>query len=85
MERKFLIKPTALKLLEQLYFNCDHDLKATIDVSKIIDDDIDLQTIQKACQYLIRKKMVETQKIAVKEWCATITPMGIDWVEDANN
>ena len=85
MNTKFLIKPTALKLLEQLYINCNHELQATIDVSKLLNDDVDIKTIQKACRYLIQKKMISTQQIPCDKWTAAITSEGIDWVEDANN
>ena len=51
----------------------------------MISDKMDKLTFQKAGQYLIKKKLVETGELVADEWTATITYLGIDWLEDCHN
>ena len=85
MEKQYLVRKAAIKLLEELYFKSDCYLKGTVNVSEMISDKMDKLTFQKAGQYLIKKKLVETGKLVADEWTATITYLGIDWLEDCHN
>lgn len=85
MNNKFLIRTVALKLLEKVYLSTDSSLHATINAFDIVDNNIDETLIQKASQYLIRKNLVSTDKIAYEAWPVTITYSGIDWLEDCHN
>lgn len=79
---KFLIRTAAFKLLEKIYLESDSYLKATINVTEIVTDKFDKLTYQKACQYLIKKHLVESNETVTDKWTATITYSGIDWIED---
>lgn len=85
MQNQFFIRIAALKLLEKIYLQSDGDLKATINVSEMTDENINKLTFQKASQYLIKKHLVDTNAIVTDEWTATITYLGIDWLEDYHN
>lgn len=85
MNKKFLIRTVALKLLEKIYLSSDESLHAIINAFDIVDNNIDKTTIQKASRYLIKKNLVITDKIAYEEWPVTITYNGIDWLEDCYN
>lgn len=82
MEKKFLIRIVAAKLLEKIYLESDSSLKANINTKDIINENIDKLTIQKAGQYLTKKQLVSTNKMVTDTWEATITYQGIDWLED---
>lgn len=85
MNNKFLIRTVAMKLLEKVYLSSDASLHATINAFDIVDNNIDKTIIQKASQYLLKKNLIETSKIAFDEWPVTITYKGIDWLEDCHN
>lgn len=85
MEQKFLIKTTALKLLEELYFKSDSSLRATVNAFSLFDDPCDKDLVIKASQYLIKKKYVDANALASTCWTASITVSGIDWVEEIHN
>ena len=82
MEKKLLIRTVAAKLLEKIYLESDSSLKANIDTTDIISEDINKTTIQKAGQYLMKKQLVSTDRTVADTWVVTITYQGIDWLED---
>lgn len=55
MEKQFLIRTAAIKLLEEIYLKSDGSLKATINAYEIVDNNIDKTIVQKAGQYLMKK------------------------------
>lgn len=85
MVNKFVIRTVALKLLEKLYLESDYLFNATINAFEFIDENISNQTIQKAGKYLSDKKLIQTDEYASDKWTATITYLGVDWLEDCHN
>lgn len=85
MNKKFLIKTIALKLLEKIYLESDCYFKATINAYEFVSDDVSKTTIQKAGKYLKDKGLISTNEYASDKWTATIEYMGIDWLEDCHN
>ena len=84
MEQKFLIKTTALKLMEELYLKSNSSLRAIINAYSIFDDNYDKNLIIKASKYLIDKKYVDSGSLATEKWTTSITANGIDWVEECH-
>lgn len=84
MEQKFLIKTTALRLLEEIYLESDSSLRATINAYTLFDSDYNETLVLKASQYLIKKKYVETDMVACEDWRVSITADGIDCVEECH-
>ena len=82
MEKNFLIRTVAAKLLEKIYLESDSSLKANISTTDIINDEIDKLLIRKAGQYLVKKQLVSAGTTINDTWEVTITYQGIDWLED---
>lgn len=85
MNDKFFIKTIALQLLEKIYLQCNHNLTAIIDISKIINKDIDNDKIQKAAYYLKDKKYIHYDIAPYQQWTVTMTAAGVDWIEECYN
>lgn len=84
MEQKFLLKTTALRLLEEIYLKSDSSLRTIINTYALFNNDYEKILITKASQYLIKKKYVETDMVACENWRVSITADGIDWVEECH-
>lgn len=84
MEQKFLIKTTALKLMEELYLKCDSNFSAKIDAFSPFDDNYDKELIVKASKYLVDKHYLTSSGLASENWTTSITTSGIDWVEECH-
>lgn len=83
MNKNFLIRTAAFRLLEELYLSSDHNLKSNIHPSDITDDKINLVILQKAAIYLKEKSFITYNNAPCDyDWSATITANGIDWLED---
>lgn len=81
MNNKLQLRNIASKLLAKIYLESDHNLKASVNLKDIVDE-YDMQAVQKAGQYLIKKQLVSTSEIPTSTWTAIITYQGIDWLED---
>lgn len=57
MRKKYPIRSTALILLENIYLNSNHNLQATINVNSLVNEEADIQMIQKAAAYLKEKRL----------------------------
>ena len=85
MQKQFLIRTVALKLLGKLYLSSDCYFKATINAFEFVDENVDKATIQKAGLYLSHKNLIESTQMACDNWTATVKPSGVDWLEDCHN
>lgn len=81
MNNKLQLRNIASKLLVKIYLESDYNLKASVNLKDIVDE-YDMQAVQKAGQYLIKKQLVSTNEIPTNTWTAIITYQGIDWLED---
>ena len=85
MNKKFLIRAVALKLLEMIYLKSDSNFQATINAYELVDGNIDKTTVQKAGTYLAQKNFINSNQTACDTWTVTIKAGGIDWLEDNHN
>lgn len=85
MDKKFLIRTTALKLLEKIYLESRNDLTAVLNPLEIMDEDINEKIIKQAILYLLDKQYIMAGDIIREDWTASITGKGVDWVEDCHS
>lgn len=87
MNEKFYIRTIALFLLEKIYLKSGYDFESTINVNELLDDDIDIDMIQKVAFYLKEKNFITYDTVPYKDnnWSVSITATGIDWVEECHN
>ena len=78
---KLQLRNISSKMLMKIYLESDCNLKASVNLKDIVDE-YDMQIVQKAGQYLIKKQLVSTSEVPSNTWTAIITYQGIDWLED---
>lgn len=82
MNKKFLIKTTALLLLEEIYLKANCNFQANIDATKYVNENRDMDMIQKAAYYLKEKNYIHYDIAPFKQWSVTMTATGVDWIEE---
>lgn len=84
MNKKYQIRTTALMLLENIYLNSNYNLQATINANSLVNNEINIQVIQKAATYLKEKGYIYYDIAPHDKWTVTITATGVDWVEECH-
>lgn len=84
MNKKYQIRTTALMLLENIYLNSNYNLQATINANSLVNNEINIQMIQKAATYLKEKGYIHYDIAPYDKWSVTITATGVDWVEECH-
>lgn len=84
MNEKFYIRTVALFLLEKLYLKSKYDFTSTIDITKLLNNDIKINMLQTAAFYLKEKDFItySTVPYQTNNWTANITAAGVDWIEE---
>lgn len=85
MPKTYIIRETALKLLDYIYKNIDTSLSVReLKYDSLIDESTDKNTLIMAFKYLLSKKYVSTissNKMYPDPLSCTITGDGIDYLE----